>query len=233
MEEQRRQQEREEIERAKLEEKRRMEREAMEEDENEETDSSDDEFEAKVRTKEIRRINPNLLVQFTKEPDKEPEKPVQVTKPKEQKIEVASVQIIESAPSPESEDEEEESYERNVKDEYEERVKSRQIGKLKFDNSPFLQAKENDQRNTQSGPRVVLQEERFIQSVERKVVESAPSRDFDVGSGYKNEVFICRTKHVHAGVCDVPNVSPNQRFASPFAHNKSVHSEVTSPTLKI
>ena len=56
--------EREEIERAKLEEKRRLEREALEEDQQVESDSSDDEFEAKVRTKEIRRINPNLLGQF-------------------------------------------------------------------------------------------------------------------------------------------------------------------------
>lgn len=232
MEEQRRQQEREEIERAKLEEKRRMEREAMEEDENEETDSSDDEFEAKVRTKEIRRINQNLLVQFMKAADNEPEKPVQVPKPKEQKIEVASVQTIESAPSPDSEGEEQDRCVRTVEDEYEERVKSRQIGKLKFDNSRFLQGRD-DQMHTQRGPRVVLQEERLIQSVERKVVESAPSRDLDVGSGYTNEVFICRTKYAHAGVCDVPNATPIQTFVSPFVHNKSVHSEVNSPTLKI
>ena len=64
MEEKRRQQELEEIERARLEEQRRREREALESNEQEDEDSVDDEFEAKVRTKEIRRINPNLLVQF-------------------------------------------------------------------------------------------------------------------------------------------------------------------------
>ena len=85
MEEQRRQQEREEIERAKLEEKRRLEREALEEDQQEEGDSSDDEFEAKVRTKEIRRINPNLLGQFLREPAKEPEKPHKSMKPTEER----------------------------------------------------------------------------------------------------------------------------------------------------
>ena len=194
VEEQRRQQEREEIERAKLEEKQRMEREAMEEDEEDETDSSDDEFEAKVRTQEIRQINPNLLSQFMKEPEKEPEKVGKATRPKEQKIEVANVQMVESTPSSDSEEEEEEeveeSTERTVEDEYEDKVKSRQIGKLRLDNSPFLQAKGDGHRDAPGGSRVVLPEERFVQKVELTVVESAPSRDNGVETGYTNEVFI-------------------------------------------
>jgi len=181
VEEQRRQQEREEIERAKLEEKRRMEREAMEENDQGETSSSDDEFDAKVRAQEIRRINPNLLVQFMKEPDKEPEKPVLSSKPKEQRVQVSHGQEIESTSSSDSEEEEEQPCERNVEDEYEEKVKSRQIGKLKLDVSPFLQSKEEDAapRNVPRGSRTVVQEERYVQNVERNVVESAPPRDFE------------------------------------------------------
>lgn len=169
-----------------------MEREAMEEDEEDETDSSEDEFEAKVRTQEIRRINPNLLGQFLKKPEKEPEKVVKAMKPTEQKIEVASVQMVESTPSSDSEEEEEaeESTERTVEDEYEDKVKSGQIRKLRLDNNPFLQAKGDDHRDAPRGSRIVGQEERFVQKVELTVVESAPSRDYDVETGYTNEVFI-------------------------------------------
>lgn len=187
VEEQRRQQEREEIERAKLEEKRRMEREAMEEEKEEkDTDSSDDEFEAKVRTKEVRRINPNLLSQFMKEPEKEPEKPLKSAQPKEQRIEVSNVPLIESTPSSDSSTEEE-NQEQNVEDEYEEKVKSGQVRKLNLENSPFLRAKEEDHvsRDVPRSSRVVVQEERYVQKVESTVVESEPSRD--VGRDFTNE----------------------------------------------
>ena len=178
-----------------------MEREAMEENDQGETSSSDDEFDAKVRAQEIRRINPNLLVQFMKEPDKEPEKPVLSSKPKEQRVQVSHGQEIESTSSSDSEEEEEQPCERNVEDEYEEKVKSRQIGKLKLDVSPFLQSKEEDAapRNVPRGSRTVVQEERYVQNVERNVVESAPPRDF--------EVFTCRTSMRMLIVGNVPHTT--------------------------
>lgn len=190
-----------------------MEREAMEENEEDETDSSDDEFESKVRTQAIQKINPNLLGQFMKEPERGPEKPVRSVKPKEQNIEVSDVQLMETTPSVDTssdESEEEEEHERSVEGEYEEKVKSGQIRKLKLDNSPFLQAKEDDtayhvQKDVPRGSRIVVQEERDIQNVERTIVESAPPRDLDVGNGYTNEVFIYRTRH--AVVCNVPNIT--------------------------
>lgn len=196
VEEQRRQQEREEIERAKLEEKRRLEREALEEDQQEEGDSSDDEFEAKVRTKEIRRINPSLLGQFMKEPAKEPEKPHKSMKPKEQKIDRSSVQVSESAPVVDSHFDEREK-EREVEDEYEEKVKSKQIRKLKLDTMPFMQAQEQDtvllpHRDVPRASRIAVQEERYVQNVQRTTVESAPKKEWEEE---QDEVFICRTTH--------------------------------------
>lgn len=198
VEEQRRQQEREEIERAKLEEKRRMEREALEQDQQEEADSSDDEFEAKVRTKEIRRINPNLLGQFLKELAKEPEKSHRSIKLKEQKIDRASVQVSESAPVVDTHfDEIEKEREREVEDEYEEKVKSKQITKLKLDTLPFLQAQEQDtfpapHRDVPRASRIAAQEERYVQNVQRTTVESAPRKEW---KEEQDEVFICRTMH--------------------------------------
>jgi len=193
VEEQRRQQEREEIERAKLEEKRRMEREAPEQDQQEEADSSDDEFEAKVRTKEIRRINPNLLGQFLKEPAKEPEKPHRSIQLKEQKIDRASVQVSESAPVVDIRFDEIEK-EREVEDEYEEKVKSKQITKLKLDTLPFLQAQEQDEphRDVPRASRIAAQEERYVQNVQGTTVESAPRKEW---KEEQDEVFICRTMH--------------------------------------
>ena len=183
-----------------------MEREAMEEEKEEkDTDSSDDEFEAKVRTKEVRRINPNLLSQFMKEPEKEPEKPLKSTQPKEQRIEVSNVPLIESTPSSDSSTEEE-NQEQNVEDEYEEKVKSGQVRKLNLENSPFLRAKEEDHapKDVPRGSRVVVQEERYVQKVESTVVESEPSRD--VGRDFTNEVFICHCTHV-VGCYRVPHAT--------------------------
>lgn len=201
MEEQRRQQEREEIERAKLEEKRRLEREALEEDQQEEGDSSDDEFESKVRTKEIRRINPNLLGQFLREPAKEPEKPHKSMKPTEERIDRASVQVSESAPVVDSHFDEIEK-EREVEDEYEEKVKSKQIRKLKLDTLPFLQGQEHDaapvpHRDVPRASRIAVQEERYVENVQRTTVESAPRKEWEEE---QDEVFICRT--THAAVCN-------------------------------
>ena len=194
VEEQRRQQEREEIERAKLEEKRRLEREAQEQDQQEEADSSDDEFEAKVRTKEIRRINPNLLGQFLKEPAKEPEKPHKSMKPKEQKIDRASVQVSESAPVIDSHFDEIVK-EREVEDEYEEKVKCKQIRKLKLDSLPFQQAQEQEavpHRDVPRASRIAVQEERYVQNVQRTTVESAPRTEWEEE---QDEVLVCRTTH--------------------------------------
>lgn len=199
MEEKRRQQEREEIERAKLEEKRRMEREALEENLQQESDSSDDEFEAKVRTREIRRINPNLLGQFMKEPEKEPEKPLKSAKapPKEQRIDRSNVEVSESTPVVDSPFEDVHEREREVEDEYEEKVKSRQIRKLKLDDMPFLQAKEQDtvpvpHRDVPRASRITVQEERYVQDVQRSTVESAPTREWEEEP---DEVFTYRTTH--------------------------------------
>lgn len=169
-----------------------MEREAMEEENKEGgSDSSDDEFEAKVRTKEIRRINPSLLGQFLNEPEKEPEKPVKSRKPLGQKVELSNVQLIEAATSIDL-PLEEEGHERTEEDDYEEKVKSRQVRKLKLDNSPFLQAKEEDhaRKNVPHGSRVVVQEESYVQRIDHTIVESVPS--IDIGT---NEVFICRSTH--------------------------------------
>lgn len=208
MEERRRQQEREEIERARLEEKRRLEREAMDEGLQEESDSSDDEFEAKVRTKEIKRINPNLLGQFMKAPDKESETPLKSVKPKEQKIDRSSVQVSESTPVVDSpfEDGYEREKEREVEDEdeYEEKVKSKQIRKLKLDDMPFLQTKEEDtipvlHRDVPQPSRIAVQEERYVQNVQRSTVESAPRKEWEEEP---DEVFIYRT--THAAVLNIP-----------------------------
>ena len=169
-----------------------MEREAMEEENAEGgSDSSDDEFEAKVRTKEIRRINPSLLGQFLNEPEQEPERPGRSRKPLEQKVEVSNVQLIESAPSidlPLGE----ERHERTEEDVYEEKVKSQQVRKLKLDNSPFLQAKEEDhaRKDVLRGSRIVVQEESYVQKIDHTIVESLPSSD--IGT---NEVFICHSTH--------------------------------------
>ncbi|XP_068725794.1 trichohyalin-like isoform X3 [Montipora capricornis] len=187
VEEQRRKQEKEEIERAKLEEKLRMEREAMEEDKKDQSDSSDDEFEAKVRTKEIRRINPNLLVQFLTGDEKEPEKPAKLVKLKTEDAGVESSSSDESEDEEEGEEMEEQSQEpRPVEDEYEEKVKSRQIGKLRIDNSPFFQARE-DTSEVSQGSKIVLQKDPIVQKVAGSVAESAPPADFDVRRGYANE----------------------------------------------
>lgn len=197
MEEERRRQEREEIERAKMEEKRRMEREAMEEDSQDESDSSDDEFEANVRTREVRKINPNLLVQFMKAPEKEPDQPIKLVKPKEQKIAMSDVQLSESSPVVEIPFEDGHEKEREVEDEYEEKVKSGQIRKLKLDNSPFLQAKEPDtihilHRDVPRASRIAVQEERYVQNVQSCIVQSAPRKEWEEE---RDEVFICRTTH--------------------------------------
>lgn len=196
MEEKRRQQEREEIERARLEEKRRMEREAMEENVQQESDSSDDEFEVKVRTQEIRRINPNLLGQFMKEPEKEPEKSLKSAKapPKEQIIGRSNVQVSESTPVVDSPFEDVHEKEREVEDEYEEKVKSKQIRKLKLDDMPFLQAKEQDTVPVPvpRASRIAIQEERYVPDVQRSTVESAPTREWEEEP---DEVFTYRTTH--------------------------------------
>lgn len=174
-----------------------MEREAMEKSEEDQSDSSNDEFEAKVRTKEIRRIDPNVLVQFLQGEEKEPEIPVNLRK---LKTEQASVEPPYSDVSAKEEEEaiEGESQERTVEDEYEEKVKNRQIRKLKIDNSPFLQKKE-DAGDVRPNSKIVAQKEIVVQNVKSNVVESAPPADFDVGDN-SDEVFICFTTHAYVVV---------------------------------
>ena len=166
-----------------------MEREAMEKSEEDQSDSSNDEFEAKVRTKEIRRIDPNVLVQFLQGEENEPEIPVKLLK---LKTEEAHVEASYSDLSAKEEEEAiyGESQERTVEDEYEEKVMNRQIGKLKIDNSPFLQ-KEEDAGDVRPYSKIV------VQKVESNVVESAPPADFDVRGDNSDEVFVCFSTHAY------------------------------------
>ena len=185
MEEKRRQQEQEEIERAKLEEQRRREREASESGE-EDSDLVCDEFEAKVRTKEIRKINPNLLFQFMGEQG-EKGKPSSAKTPEKEpiKIQQAPAEDTSEEEDTSSEDSDAEDIKQKVADgeddEYEIKVKSGQVKKLVLDNSPFAQKTTKEepqviQRRPEAktkNPEPIVQEE-LVQVVDDKVVESEP-----------------------------------------------------------
>ena len=180
MEEKRRQQEQEELERAKLEEQRRREREASESGE-EDSDSVDDEFEAKVRMKEIRKINPNLLFQFMGDSG-EKEKPSSAKRPEKEPIKIQQEPAEDTSSSEDSSDEDStEKVADGEADEYEVKVKSGQVKKLVLDNSPFAQKTTKEepqviQRRPQAktmNPQPVVQEE-LVQLVDDKVVESEP-----------------------------------------------------------
>lgn len=189
MEEKRRQQEQEEIQRAKLEEKRRQEREAMESEEQDDTDSVDDEFEAKVKTKEIRKINPNLLVQFMSE---NKEEVPSVRRPKKETIETQQVSVTETAPNIDLEDVQVKDSD-DEDDEFELKVKKGQVNKLVLDNSPFLQKhtkeetpvarRRSDVEKSRKEPKQdsrtpVVQEDVLVQVVHDEVVESQPDVGF-------------------------------------------------------
>lgn len=219
MEERRKQQEQEEIARARLEEQRRLEREAQEAEEQEDTDSVDDEFEAKVRTKEIRRINPNLLVQFMSENKEEvPNKRM----PKKETIETQRVLVTETAPRDDSdlEDSKGKNVDDDDDDEFELKVKKGQVNKLVLDNSPFLQQqkkeevpvarKRSDPEKSRKGSKKdpkspVVQEDVLVQVVHDDVVESQPDMIFQGGEedeGYEGKI---KSK-------DVRRLSQNQFF---------------------
>lgn len=219
MEERRKQQEQEEIARARLEEQRRLEREAQEAEEQEDTDSVDDEFEAKVRTKEIRRINPNLLVQFMSENKEEvPNKRM----PKKETIETQRVLVTETAPRDDSdlEDSKGKNVDDDDDDEFELKVKKGQVNKLVLDNSPFLQQqkkeevpvarKRSDPEKSRKGSKKnlkshVVQEDMLVQVVHDDVVESQPDMIFQGGEedeGYEGKI---KSK-------DVRRLSQNQFF---------------------
>ena len=206
MEERRKQQEKEEIARARLEEQRRLEREAQEVEEEDDTDSVNDEFEAKVRTKEIRRINPNLLVQFMSENKEE----VPITRtPKKETIETQRVLVTETAPR--DDNDLEDFKEKGVDDdddddEFELKVKKGQVNKLVLNNSPFLQQQkkedvpvarkrsgaEKNRKESTKGPRTpVVQEDELVQVVYDEVVESQPDMNFQGGEedeGYEGKI---------------------------------------------
>lgn len=194
MEERRKQQEREEIQRARLEEQRRREREAQESEEQDDTDSVDDEFEAKVRTKEIRRINPNLLGQFMSE---NKEEVPSTRKPKKETIETQRVLVTETAPKEDSDhgDVKEEDGD-DDDDEFELKVKKGQVNKLVLDNSPFLQKQtkeevpvarrrsdaEKSRKDSKKDLRTpIVQEDVLVQVVDDEVVESQPEVSFHEG----------------------------------------------------
>lgn len=219
MEERRKQQEQEEIARARLEEQRRLEREAQEAEEQEDTDSVDDEFEAKVRTKEIRRINPNLLVQFMSENKEEvPNKRM----PKKETIETQRGLVTETAPRDDSdlEDSKGKNVDDDDDDEFELKVKKGQVNKLVLDNSPFLQQqkkeevpvarKRSDPEKSRKGSKKnlkshVVQEDMLVQVVHDDVVESQPDMIFQGGEedeGYEGKI---KSK-------DVRRLSQNQFF---------------------
>lgn len=194
VEEKRKQQEQKEIERARLEEQRRQEKEALESEEQEDKDSIDDEFEAKVRTKEIRRINPNLLVQFMNE---NKEETPSTRRPKKEIIETQHVLVTETAPRDDSDLEDaKEKEEEDVEDEYDLKVKKGQVNKLVLDNNPFLQKqtrdeapvarKRSDAEKTRKEPKqasrdCVIQEEVLVRAVDDEVVESRPDVGFHEG----------------------------------------------------
>lgn len=196
MEERRKQQEQEEIARARLEEQERLEREAQESEEQDDTDSVDDEFEAKVRTKEIRRINPNLLVQFMSENKEEvPSR----TRPKKETIETRRVLVTETAPR--DDNDLEDSKEKDVvvdedDDEFELKVKKGLVSKLVLGNSPFLQQQnkeevpvarkrsdaEKSRKESKKDSRApVVQEDVLVEVVHDEVVESQPDMIFHGG----------------------------------------------------
>lgn len=183
----------------------------MEEESQKQPDSSDDEFETKVRTKEVRKINPNLLFQFMKEADKEPERPLKSSKPKQQQIDVSSVSLSESTPVVDNpfEDGYAGDQEREVEDEYEEKVRSGQVRKLKLVNSPFLQSKETEiapyYRRDEPRSSRIIKDEIYVEKVEHSTVESAPRRDWEEEA---DEVF------KHAAVLSDPHERDHTCFVS-------------------
>ena len=205
MEERRKQQEQEEIARARLEEQRRLEREAQEAEEQDDSDSIDDEFEAKVRTKEIRRINPNLLVQFMSENKEE----VPITRrPKKETIENHQVLVTETAPMDENnlKDSRDKDVVDEDDDEFELKVKKGQVSKLILGNSPFLQqqkkedvpvarkrsdAEKNSKESKKDSRTPVVQEDVPVRVVHDEVVESQPDMIFSAGEedeGYEVKI---------------------------------------------
>lgn len=216
MEERRKQQEQEEIARARLEEQRRLEREAEEAEEQDDTDSVDDEFEAKVRTKEIRRINPNLLVQFMSE---NKEEVPNTRRPKKETIETQRVSVTETAPRDDSdlEDSKGKYVDDDDDDEFELKVKKGQVNKLVLDNSPFLQRQKKEEvpvARKRSDPEKsrkeskkdsrspVVQEDVPVQVVHDDVVESQPDVIFQ---GEEDEGYEVKIKSK-----DVRRLSQNQ-----------------------
>ena len=218
MEERRKQQEQEEIARARLEEQRRLEREAQEAEEQDDTDSVDDEFEAKVRTKEIRRINPNLLVQFMSENKEEvPNKRML----KKETIETQRVLVTETAPRDDSDLEDSKGkYVDDDDDEFELKVKKGQVNKLVLDNSPFLQQQKKEEvpvarkrsdpersrkESKKDSKSHVVQEDVLVQLVHDYVVESQPDMIFQ--GGEEDEGYEVKIKSK-----DVRRLSQNQFF---------------------
>ena len=136
-----------------MEEQERREREAME-SEKEDTEKIDDEFDAKVRTKEIRKINPNLIFQFMGSAG-EKEKPASVKREEKKVDEIQQVENEDSSSSSSSEDSdtEEEKEKENIvageEDEYEMKVKRGQVSRLVLKSSPFMQM------NTKDEPQVI------------------------------------------------------------------------------
>lgn len=169
-----------------MEEQERREREAME-SEKEDTEKIDDEFDAKVRTKEIRKINPNLIFQFMGSAG-EKEKPASVKREEKKVDEIQQVENEDSSSSSSSEDsdteEEKEKEKENTvageEDEYEMKVKRGQVSRLVLKSSPFMQMNTKDepqmiQRRPETKkkiPEPAVLEEELIQVVDDKVVQS-------------------------------------------------------------
>lgn len=179
VEEQRRKQEREEIERAKLEEQRRRERDASG-SEKEDSDSVDDEFEAKVKTKEIRKINPNLLTHFMGE-SVDRDTPPSSGRLQKETIKIERVQSKESSSSEDSDVAERKEKEIDGEnDEFELKVKSGQVKRLVLDNSPFTQSavKEEPALLPRRTDEKSQKETKEIQRM--RSIESSSSEDSDV-----------------------------------------------------
>ena len=154
------------------------------ESEKEDTEKIDDEFEAKVRTKEIRKINPNLLFQFMGSAGEE-EKPASVKREEKKADEIQRVEDEYSSSSSSEDSDTEEEGENIVageEDEYEIKVKRGQVSKLVLSNSPFMQMTTKDepqmiQRRPEAKKKVpepAVLEEELIQVVDDKVIQSEP-----------------------------------------------------------
>lgn len=148
LEEERRKTEQEEIRRAKEEERRRQQEE--EEDSQQEEEFPDDEFELKVKTKAVNKIDRSLLGQFLKEDRKEQDIPRKRSPQEKNFIQEEPVPVAETLTVVESQPVESTPYEAEPEhnetfvkesdlpdDEFERKIQHKKIGRINLKSSPF------------------------------------------------------------------------------------------------